>query len=96
MNVHGVHERSGGAQSVSRSSRMEPACVVRREGGAAHADGWGGQRGCLNVPYSDTYIPVQPNLPPPNQPHKSEREHNNVSESASTSNKEEKKAVNCV
>lgn len=76
------------AKQMRRSDRMEPD-VWRHMGFGA----WMGEFECA---YSDTYIPVQPNLPPPNQPHKSEREHNNVSESASTSNKEEKKAVNCV
>lgn len=84
MSVSAAEEHRSGGEAADVS-----------EGGGACR--WmGRQRGCVNVPYSDTYIPVQPNLPPPNQPHKSEREHNNVSESASTSNKEEKKAVNCV
>lgn len=78
--------------SVRKSHRMELDVCQRKQMGFG---AWRGEteRECA---YSDTYIPVQPNLPPQNQPHKSEREHNNVSESASTSNKEEKKAVNCV
>lgn len=77
------------SRGTRRSDRMEPDA----------SGAWMGEterRSVFQCAYSDTYIPVQPNLPPQNQPHKSEREHNNVSESASTSNKEEKKAVNCV